>query len=95
MRNVSPSETFKAQVTVVNAWIVSALESAEMVMDRLAFPGNHAPDVMRALDAAAVEMLREILRTGDALRGKLDEAQAELVEYYEEQLEEARQGGEA
>ena len=70
-------------------WLTDASEAIDLVVDRVENPGPHPQDLHRALDAAAIEGLRQVQRDSERILRELEEIAEELMD-----LRDSLEGGE-
>ncbi len=70
-------------------WLTDAGEAIDLVVDRVENPGPHPQDLHRALDAAAIEGLRQVQRDSERILRELEEIAEELMD-----LRDSLEGGE-
>lgn len=72
--------TIASQVDEASAWTTVTVEAIDTLLDRVAFPGDYAPDLQVALDRSAVDMLRACMRDGDRVLEALRDVRNDLAE---------------
>lgn len=73
----------------LRAWLTDAGEAIDLVVERVEHPGPHPQDLHRALDASALEGLRQVQRDSERILNELEEISDELMD-----LRESLEGGE-
>lgn len=73
----------------LRAWLTDASEAIDLVVERVEHPGPHPQDLHRALDASALEGLRQVQRDSERILRELEEIADELMD-----LRESLEGGE-
>jgi uncharacterized small protein (DUF1192 family) len=90
----TPAQKANKKIDDATAWLTVTVEAIDTLLDRVAHPGDYAPDLQAALDRAAVDMLRVALRDGDRvleLVGDIRNDIADVEENVEERVAAERQ----
>lgn len=82
-------EDTQKKFDALRAWLTDAGEAIDLIVDRVEHPGPYPQDLHRALDAAAIEGLRQVQRDSERVLRELEEIAEDLMD-----LRDSLDGGE-
>lgn len=73
-------ETTQKKLNTLRDWLTNAGEAIDLVLDRVSHPGPHPQDLHRALDASALEGLRQVQRDSERILREIEEISEDLMD---------------